>query len=154
MTMTPFDLWAGMWRTGQDMLETSLKMAETAVASQAVIESRTRTMAEAVRNPLGADYAELGRMVPEKLSALAEAGAAAMDDVQAVQSMALANWQMLMGIAGSGKIPSANKLNSIAKRSTAIVERSARATGKALGPFHAGATGNARRLARSRRRGH
>ena len=54
--------WGSVGATGE-------RLGETATASQAVIASRTNTIGAAMRSPLSGDYAELGRMVPEKVAA-------------------------------------------------------------------------------------
>lgn len=147
--MNPFDLWMGMWRSGQAAADTALTLGETLRAAGAVVDSRSRTMAAASRDPINGDYAELARMVPEKLAAFSAAGASALRDLQAVQSYAMANWRLVTDIAFKGRIATAKEANAIATRSAAMVERTARAGGKALAPVHRAATGNARRLKRS-----
>lgn len=150
MADTPFDFWAGMWRSGVALADTGIKFAETIHASSAVVDSRSRTMAAASRDPLNGDYVELGRMVPEKVEAFAQAGMSAMSDLQAIQAQALANWQQLIGITLSGRMASAAQLGELATRSSRMFERAAGAGGKALAPVHRSATDNARRLSRAK----
>lgn len=148
--MTPFEFWADMWRCGAIAAETGLKLAETAQASQAVVKSRSATIAAAARNPLAGDYAELGRMVPEKVAAFTEAGIAAWGDLQWIQAQALGNWQMLARIALAGRAPTTAEASAITARTVGMAKRGARAGGKALAPIHRGATSNARRLRRKK----
>lgn len=144
--MTPFDFWTGMWRSGQAMADAGMKMAQMADASRTVIETRSQAMLAASRDPLNGDYAELSRMVPEKVAAFARAGASAVDDLQAVQAQAIANWQMMMGIALKGRAATPAEVGTMTSRTATIIERSAKAAGRALAPVHRSATGNARRL--------
>ena len=148
MTMTPFDYWTGLWRAGQAIAESGIRLAETAEASRAVVASRSGTILSASRDPLNGDYAELSRMVPEKVAAFSEAGASAFDDLRRVQAQSIANWQMMMGIALKGRMATMAEMTTLTTRSAEIVERSAKAGGKALAPIHRSATGNARRLSR------
>lgn len=152
MSATPFDFWTGMWRSSQALADCGLKLAETMQAAGAVIDSRSRTILDATRDPLRGDYAELGRMVPEKVTAFSKAGAAAMGEVGAIQAQALANWRVMLRIAGQGRLATPAEIGAMTTRSAAMVERSAKAPGKALAPIHRGARGNARRLARDKKR--
>ena len=152
MAAGPFDFWVGLWRSGASMADTTAKLAETMHASRTVIDSRSRTMLAASRDPLNGDYAELARMVPEKLSAFSEAGASALDDLRTIQSKAMDNWQQLWRIALAGRPATARELGTMLSRSGEMVERAAAAGGKALAPVHRGATGNAARLRGKRRR--
>ncbi len=150
MADDPFDFWAGMWRSGVMMAETGIKFAETMHASGAVVDSRTRTMAAASRDPLNGDYGELGMMIPEKVEAFSKAGMSAMADLQAIQAHAFAHWEQLLGIAMSGRMASVSQLGELAARSSRMIERAASAGGKALAPVHRSATNNARRLGRAK----
>jgi hypothetical protein len=152
MALTPFDFWTGMWRTGQAMANAGMKMAEVTDASRTVIESRSLAMLAASRDPLNGDYAELNRMVPEKVAAFARAGASAFDDLQAVQAQAIANWQMMVGIALKGRAATPAEIGIMTSRTATMIERSATAAGRALAPVHRSATGNARRLTRTKAR--
>ena len=149
--MTPFEFWADLWRCGAIAAETGIKLAETAQASQAVVKSRSETIAAAVRNPLAGDYVELGRMGPEKVAAFTEAGIAAWGDFQRIQAQALGNWRMLATTALAGRAPTATEAGAMTARTVSIAKRGARAGGKVLAPIHRGATGNARRLRRKTR---
>jgi hypothetical protein len=149
MTMNPFDFWAGMWRGGQAMMDTASKAAETVEAAGTVIDSRSRMLAKMAHDPTRAGYAELSRMVPEKIAAFSQAGTSVFEDLQAVQTHAMANWMMISMIALKGRVPTAREIGILTSRSTAIIERGARAGGKALAPVHRGATSNARRLKRA-----
>ncbi len=85
--------WSDMWDAGSAMTRNGLRAGEMAQASVEVIDSRTRSMLAACRDPLNGDYAEFARMVPEKVAAFWEAGSASLTDIQAMQAAAFANWQ-------------------------------------------------------------
>ncbi len=125
---------------------TAMRVWETMVASQAVIQSRLGTIHSAARNPATADYDELALMVPEKVKAFSKAGAAALPDLQLVQSMYFAQAHHLTKLMLGYKVPSIGDLSAIAARSTQMAIVAADAAGKALLPVHAQATSNARRL--------
>jgi hypothetical protein len=144
----PFAFWSSLWRSGMTMAETGGKFAEMMRAATDVVDSRTRTMAAATRNPLTADYHELGRMVPEKVEAFSASARAAADDFQALQSESLAQWQAFGQIALRGRPPTAAELARLTARSARIIDRAAQAGGKALAPVHKRATANAKRLKR------
>lgn len=150
--MNPFELWTGMLRDGAAITRTGFQLAETMQASHAVIDQRSRTIASACRDPLSADYAELGRMVPEKVAAFSQAGAAALDDFHAIQNETLAHWQQLMSIGLRGRLPTGAEMAAMTARSARVATRGAAAAGKALAPIHRTATANARRLQRGRPR--
>jgi hypothetical protein len=130
------------------MAQTGVKMTETMQASGEVIDSRVRTMAAAALDPLGGDYRELGRMVPEKVDAFTQAGATALDDLVAMQSAAMANYQQLVSIALKGRAPTPAEAEAMWARSCGIAARAMDSTGRALAPVHKRATANARRLRR------
>ncbi len=141
MMYTPLDFWLTMFRTGQ-------KMTATLDASKTVIDSRVGSMADAARNPLGGDYAELSRMVPEKVEAFSRASASVMADSIALQSAAMANWNALAAMAW--RPASFGDWVKIADRSAKMAKRAGASGGKALAPVHRTATGNARRLRKAK----
>ncbi|MFY7850461.1 MAG: hypothetical protein ACOVQ6_01575 [Brevundimonas sp.] len=91
-------------------------------------------------------------MGKEKVAAFARAGASAVDDLQAVQAQAIANWQMMVGIALKGLAATPAEIKIMTSRTATMIERSAKAAGRALAPVHRSATGNARRLTRAKAR--
>jgi hypothetical protein len=138
-----------MWRSGCALAATNMKVVETLQASQSVVDRRAKTIDSAMRDPLGADYAELARMGPEKVAAFTAAGASAFADVQALQADAFAACRQMFGLAMAGRLPSAAEMTAIVSRSSRMMERAAGAGGKALAPVHRAATGNARRLSKA-----
>jgi len=119
----PFSAWSRMVSAGLDMQSTWACRAETMTASGDVGGVRTEMMRAATASPLTDDYAELSRMVPEKMAG-----------------------KMVV----AGRMPSAAEVIALAKQSVnfAIGAMAAGANmGKrALEPVHRTPTGNARRL--------
>lgn len=139
--------WTDAWRIAAAMWENSLALGETAVASQAVIGHRSRTIDAAMRNPLSADSAELNRMVPEKMAAFGQAGAALLDDWIGLHRDMLAQGSDLAAML-TGAVPVRTRAERISRRASRMAVRAATAGGRALAPIHATATENQRRLGR------
>jgi len=148
MSANPFAFWTSLWTGGIEMAKTGGKFAEMLHASGTVVDSRTRSMAAATRDPLNGDYRELNRMVPEKVAAFSESARAASGDLHALQAEGLAQWQALSQIALSGRPPTLADMATLTARSARIMDRATRAGGKALAPVHRQATANARRLSK------
>lgn len=142
--------WADVWSSGMRMAQTGYRMTETMNASREVIDSRVRTMAEAAVDPMGGDYRELGRMIPEKVEAFGRAGASAFGDLVAMQSAAMANCRQFASLAMAGRAPTVAEAEVMWVRSCGILSQAMDSTGRALAPLHSGATANARRLRRAR----
>ena len=134
-----------------ELATAGLKYGEMMDASAHVIRSRCGSIANAVQNPLEGDYAELGRMVPEKVDAFSRAGQAAFADLCAIQADALANWMHLGQIAAARRLPTSAETERIARRSSRVSARASAAAGKMLAPVHRRAMGNAKRLRRRKR---
>jgi hypothetical protein len=124
--------WMNPWTLGDSMWRNAVAMQETAVASDAVIRHRTTTIDSAMRDPLGADLAELGKMVPEKLAAFSQSGLSMMNDMIALQSDCLAQMSDLTALAMSGRPPSAKVLGRMGRRSSRIMSSMSKASGRAL----------------------
>ena len=146
MGWTPFSLWADMWDNGLRLAEAGWKTGEMMRASADVIGSRFQSLAEASRNPLAGDYAELGRMVPEKLDAFSRSGWAALRNLETMNAAAAANIAQLGRIAAAGRLPTPTEARRIATRSSRLMACASAAAGKTLAPVHKRATSNARRL--------
>lgn len=149
-TKAPFD--PDLYTSSLKAAETAIRFWETMVASRSVIESRLGTIHSAAHGPATADYAELARIVPEKVSAFSKAGAAALADLQALQSVSFAQTQHLTKLMLGGRMPSVREMAEIAARSAKMAIVTADAAGKALVPVHAKATSNARRLKKPSRK--
>jgi hypothetical protein len=138
------------WKLAASMWKNALALQETASASGAVIRHRRATIDAAIRNPAGADLAELGRMVPEKLAAFSDAGGSLLRDCLALQSDCLAQMQDLSLLALAGRVPSAAAMERVSRRGARIMTRATAAGGRALAPIHKTATANDRRLGKVR----
>lgn len=140
-----------LWAMSLSMAETGRRAGETLVAARDVIGHRTTLMQEAMRQPLSADHRELSQMVPEKVAAFSAAGSAAVGAWWEMQSIFAAQTQMMGAAMLTGRSPDAAELGRLQRRSAAramqLAERAVAAGGAMLDPLHAGATGNARRLA-------
>ena len=153
--MDPFTAWSRMFAASTSMATSGRRVAETLDASRKVIDTRTDMMKAAMTDPLCADHAELGRMVPEKLAAFSTAGSAMMDGWMAWNQALLAEATHIGTMASRGRPPTPFEWLALASRSAefgvAATERSARVGAAALAPVHAKATANARRLKRRKR---
>ena len=152
MISSPLSVWLELWESSAKAFGVGFRFAEMAQAAGEVIRSRSETIGSAVRDPLNGDYRELGRMVPEKLIAFNRAGGSIIDDLNAIQANAQANWSHGVSLMLSGRPPSAADAAAMWTRSSAVLSRSVSMAGKAMDPVHRTATGNARRLRRNNAR--
>ncbi|MEG3176221.1 hypothetical protein U1872_08280 [Sphingomonas sp. RB3P16] len=150
----PFAYWTRVAAAWGSVGATGERLGETASASHAVIASRTNTIGEAMRSPLSGDYAELGRMVPEKVAAFSQSGNAGMKALSALQAGYLAQAQELGALWLRGRPPTLFELAELSERSSMhalhVLETGARMGQDVLAPLHAAATGNAKRLRKGR----
>lgn len=150
----PFTLWVRMIDATVELSRTGQKVAETLAASNDVITMRSDMIRTALGSPLEANYAELARMVPEKVEAFSKAGSAMVTGWWAMQADLLIQTQRLGAMAMKGRPPTAAELRSMTERSiahgTRAVERGVALGAGAVKPVHARATANARRLKRKR----
>jgi hypothetical protein len=155
--MIGMDTGISLMRAGFGMFEAGMKLGETMLASHSVIGKRTELIHAAVRSPLDGDYAELGRMVPEKMAAFSRSGAALAAEWRQAQGEMFDQWHelgvLMCGVPTPGELKAFNERS--ATRGTRALVRSMGAGGVALDPVHRTATANARRLKRSggKRRG-
>jgi len=143
-------------QAGLDFAEVSTKTNELAAAANTVIGERVALMAEAARNPLAADYAEFGRMLPEKVTAIHQAGAALLRGWWVLQAD-VGDYMLYVALAmTSGRPPSPGEVDELVERTsvhgTRIAASAIEAAGVAIAPFHESATSNARRLSNRNRR--
>lgn len=150
--LDPFTFYRRMVSATLDMIGTAQRVSQTMVASNEVIARRTSMMRDAARSPLDGNYAELSRMVPEKVDAFGKAGAAIAGDWWAIQSTILAQAQQVGVLAMRGRAPSLAELSDLSANNMMLglrmFERAGAMGAKGLKPIHASATGNARRLKR------
>jgi hypothetical protein len=138
---SPFTLWSS-WLTAGRMV------GETMDAAQAVISSRSETIAAATRNPLEADVAELGLMVSEKSKAFAEAGESLASDWTRMHGDLVAQAEALGSLWMTPLLP--GKAMALLARTQRINQRAVASGIRALRPIHAIATANQRRLRKAR----
>ena len=149
----PFTAWTRMAEASASMAQSAWRLSETMTASGDVIDRRTAMMRSAMADPLNANTAELGRMVPEKIAAFSTAGNAMMAGWLAWNEAVLEEMRHLMLMAARGRMATPADWMALWSRGAsfgiAATERSARTGAAALRPVHAKATSNARRLART-----
>ena len=129
-------------------------LLSTMLAARDVIGHRTTLLHEAMQQPLAADHRELSQMVPEKVAAFSAAGSAAVGAWWEMQSIFVAQTQMIGAAMLTGRSPDVAELGRLQRRTAAramqLAERAVAAGGAMLDPVHAKAIGNARRLARKK----
>lgn len=149
--LDPISFWLRVLDSWQTIATTQRQMVQTGLASEIVIASRSRTIADAVNRPWSADHAELARMVPEKVEAFTLSGNAVIDRLLSMQ----ADYLKQVGHAGAmmarGRAPTFGEWFSWSSRTAAYTvrtfEQSARIGRDAIAPIHDKVTTNARRLA-------
>lgn len=150
--INPFAIWTRMMDAALELSRTGQKASETFAASHAVIDARSALIRSAMTEPLTADYAELARMVPEKVEAFSQAGSAVVTQWWAMQADMMTQAQKLAALSLKGSAPTAAEMNALATRNIAhgarLIERSVALGAGAVKPVHARATSNARRLKR------
>jgi hypothetical protein len=114
-------------------------------------------MVEAVRNPLVADYNEFARMLPEKVTAIHDAGAALVDEWWALQRD-VGDYMIYVARAMTRERPPwpsdvAELVERTSIHGIRIAATAIDAAGVALAPFHHCAVANAQRLSHRKPRG-
>ena len=142
VTINPWSEWQKMWRAGT-------MLSETLAASHMVVSHRQKAIEEAVSDPLGADHAELGRMVTEKSAAFGAAGVSLANDWWAMQGDISAQ-MMAIGNLMAGRAPSPRASQAMITRGQRIGSAALASSIRAMAPVHRAATNNARRLSKRR----
>ncbi len=146
----PFTYWLRMMSVSLDMGQTAMRAGQTMQASREVIDTRTGIMRSAMTDPLGADHAELGRMIPEKVTAFTSAGQAFVSGWTAWNQAVLAQAGHVGAMAARGRAPTPLEWVNLASRSQMFAlmaaEHGARVSAATLKPVHAAAVSNAKRL--------
>lgn len=142
MAINPWSEWQKMWRAGT-------MVSETLAASHQVIGHRQKAIEEAVSDPLGADHAELGRMVTEKGAAFGAAGVSLANDWWAMQGDISAQ-MMAIGKIMAGRAPGPRATQAMIARGQRIGSAALASSIRAMIPVHRTATSNAKRLAKRR----
>lgn len=130
-----FESWFKMWAAGAEMAKAAVHTGETIAAADRVIRNRSVTIADAFGNPIGADYSELGRLVPEKIAASTRSANDVMVELLAIWAEAGRHWQW----------PTYG-------HSTELLTRAMGLYAIGLKPFHTVVTGNDRRLRKKARK--
>ncbi|MES2058745.1 MAG: hypothetical protein V4564_22595 [Pseudomonadota bacterium] len=150
----PFSSWLRLTSIWADLSRTGLRTMETLAASNSVVERRAGMIDAAIRNPLAGDYAELSRMIPEKVDAFSKSGMAMANEWWSMQAALLTEMQAFWGIALRGRTPTLGEMNAAGSRATSYAlstaERGANLGAVGLAPIHKQATANARRLKRKK----
>ena len=134
-----------MWSEWQRLWRAGTMLSETMTASQAVVEHRSRTIENAISDPMRADYGELGRMVSEKATAFGAAGASLSRDWLAMQRDLGAQVSDVSAMM-FGKLPSAQKSQAMMARSQRLGSAALASSVRAMTPIHRAATANQKRL--------
>lgn len=139
-----------------DMKRGWLQAAETARASSEVINARAGLLHDAARSPMTADYAELTRMVPERIDAFARSGLAVMRDLTSIQAAYWTQAQRVGVLMLAGRVPTASEATVFAavtrEHALGAITAGAQMSCAALAPVHRAATANARRMGSAKRR--
>ena len=138
-----------MWSEWQRLWRAGTMLSETMVASQAVVEHRSRTIEDAMSDPMRADYVEIGRMVSEKATAFGAAGASLSRDWLAMQRDLGAQVSDVSAMM-LGKMPSASKAQAMMTRSQRLGSAALASSVRAMTPIHRAATANQRRLGKTK----
>lgn len=148
----PFTAWMRLAAAAFDMSRTGHRASDLMHASREVVQKRSGMMAVAMRSPVDGDYAELARMVPEKIGAFSSAGVAIARQCWTMQMALLTEAQHVGALFARGRAPSVAELSELAARTTAYIVTSAENIAQlgavGLAPVHRTATANARRLKR------
>ncbi|TVV70906.1 hypothetical protein [Sphingomonas solaris] len=136
-------------------IDVGVKVSEIALASGVVVGARLWLIGAALRNPFSGDYRELGRMVPEKVFALAQSGIALVDRIGAAQRDMMAQMVDSENLIVGG-VPTPATLVKLAtetgKRGTRAMMWPLTTSDAALAPVHRTVTSNARRLGNAARK--
>lgn len=150
----PFSAWSRMFAAGVEMQSTWLRGLETVQASGAVIGARTDKMRDAATSPLTTDVAEFARMVPEKVEAFGRSAQSVARDGMAMQAAWATQMQRVGAMMLMGRMPTMGEASRLMSQSTDYAIGAMTAGAKlgrgALAPVHRTATGNARRLKRTK----
>ncbi|UZW57438.1 hypothetical protein NUH86_17785 [Sphingobium sp. JS3065] len=146
------DRWVRLMESGFSMAQTGMRAMETLGSGNEVIAARMTIIGAAMQSPHRADYAELARMMPEKVDAVSRAGAATVAAWWAAQAAWAGQMQHLGMMAMRGRPPTREEFahlgNRVATATVEAIEAQARLGARALAPVHRRATSNARRLRR------
>jgi hypothetical protein len=138
-----------------DFAEVSAKTGEMIVAANAVIRERVAMMVEGARNPRTANYAEFARMLPEKVTAMQQAGTALLDECWSV-GVEIGDYMTCVARMMTGNWPPspcevAELVEQTSLYGTRMAVTAIDVASVMLVPFHGCATSNASRLSHRER---
>jgi hypothetical protein len=141
-------------QAGADFIEVSIKTGEMAVAANVVLGERVAMIVEATCSPRTADYTEFTHMLPEKVTAMQQAGVALLDEWWSLQGDIGDYMTYVTQVIIGDWRPSPWRVAELAERTSLHYTRIAAAaidvTSAMLIPFHECATSNALRLSHQR----
>lgn len=132
--------WFRMMSAGAEMVHAALRTSEAVAAAGRVIQARSEILADGFKNPIAADYAELGMLVPEKVMATGRAASGVMTESLRIWADASRFWPAT----------TARNLAAVGKPLD-LMAQTMGLYATALDPFHIAVTRNDRRLRRKRR---
>lgn len=138
------------WSEWQRMVRAGTMLGETFDASRSVVGHRQTLIAAAISDPLGADLAELGRMVSEKAEAFGAAGTALSQSWLAMQHDLAAQWSDMSAMM-VGQWPGPRKTRAMVARGQRLGSAAVTGSVRAMTPIHRAATANQKRLANGKR---
>lgn len=148
--LVPHTYWSRVMASWQMIGATGEQLTKTVSASQDVISARTDILRSMMQSPMTADYAELSRMVPEKIAAFSLSGNAMMHAWWNGQADYLTLASRLASHSMSGRMPTpvdmARLWTDISLGALRAMENGSRLGRDALAPIHKTAAANARRL--------
>jgi len=142
--------WGRCFTAANVMAKTGVQAAKTIDGAGRVVNARGAIIGNAVMSPWSADYAELGRMLPEKIEALSRAGAAAAAVLLDGQSAWMTYMQHLSAMTMRGRPPTMTEMADLGDRSALLMVRSLESVAKlasvSLAPVRRQVNANVRRL--------
>jgi hypothetical protein len=99
----PFTTWSRLSSAWFEMAETGVKASRMVETSRQIATARTDMIGTAMRTPLQGDYAELGRMVPEKMVAFGKAAGLVGDEWLSMQTAFIAEAQVATAMTMRGR---------------------------------------------------
>lgn len=137
------------WTEWMRMSRATVMLGETLNASHSVVGHRGKTIEDAIRDPIAADYAELTRMVSEKSSAFTQAGWSLARDWLAMQAD-LGAQASALGKVMMGQVPGPRAALAMISRGQRLGSAAVGSSIRAMTPVHRAVTANARRLAKGK----
>ncbi len=151
--LDPLAIYSRMLSAGFGMISTAQRASETTDAARRVIAKRTEMMGATARSPFEGNYAELSRMVPEKIAAFSDAGVAMAGACWGIGLACMAEAKNVHAMAAKGRAPTFAEWMALGSRNVnftiQMVERASEASENILRPIHAAVTANAKRLERT-----